>query len=101
LGQGANLALIDATTLAHCLRAHRDSDAALALYQRLRASHTAFYRYASRALTPAFQSDGVLVPWLRDALLAPISRLPGGRYLSSTTLGGVRKFPLGLWKLPN
>lgn len=100
LGQGANLALIDAITLAHCLRKYRDCDVGLARYQQLRASHIAFYRYASRALTPAFQSNGVVIPWLRDALLAPINRMPGGRYLSSTTLAGVRKFPLGIWKLP-
>jgi hypothetical protein len=51
-------------------------------------------------LTPAFQSNGVLIPWLRDTLLAPINRIPGGRHLSSTTLAGVRKFPMGIWKLP-
>lgn len=100
LGQGANLALIDAVTLAHCLRQTRDVDAALARYQRDRARHVAFYRYASRLLTPAFQSDGAIVPWLRDHFLALANRLPGGRYLSSTTLSGVRKFPIGLWKPP-
>jgi 2-polyprenyl-6-methoxyphenol hydroxylase-like FAD-dependent oxidoreductase len=98
LGQGANLALIDAVTLAYCLRRISGTDAALMSYQRLRARHTAFYRYASRALTPAFQSNGIVIPWLRDALLAPVNRIPGGRYLSSTTLAGVRKFPLGIWK---
>lgn len=100
LGQGANLALIDAIVLAHHLKRTADVDAALAAYERARRAHIAFYRHASRALTPAFQSDGRVIPWLRDNFLPYANLLPGGRYMTRTTLSGVRKFPWGLWKPP-
>lgn len=101
LGQGANLALIDAVTLAHFLSEASDIDLALASYERERRAHVAFYRFASRALTPAFQSEGALAPWLRDWVLPWAGRLPGGRRLTRTTLAGVRKFPFGIWKPPS
>ena len=101
LGQGANLALIDSIVLAHHLKRNADVDGALISYERARRGHIAFYRHASRALTPAFQSDGRIVPWLRDAFLPFVNRLPGGRHLTGTTLAGVRKLPWGLWKPPD
>ena len=100
LGQGANLALIDAITLARCLAQDGDADAALSHYERARRGHVGFYSLASRALTPVFQSDGVVLPWLRDTFLARANMLPGGRYLTRTTLSGIRKLPWGLWKAP-
>jgi 2-polyprenyl-6-methoxyphenol hydroxylase-like FAD-dependent oxidoreductase len=101
LGQGANLALIDAVMLAHHLARERDVDAALRDFYRARRSHIRFYRWASCALTPAFQSDSRIIPWLRDTLLPYANMLPGGRYMTRTALSGVRKFPLGKWKLPD
>lgn len=100
LGQGANLALIDSVMLAHHLSRERDVDAALRDFHRARRAHIRFYRWASCALTPAFQSDSKIVPWLRDTFLPYANMLPGGRYMTRTTLSGVRKFPLGKWKLP-
>jgi 2-polyprenyl-6-methoxyphenol hydroxylase-like FAD-dependent oxidoreductase len=99
LGQGANLALIDAVTLAHCLR-DSDTDAALTHYEKLRRAHVAFYTLASRAMTPVFQSDSRVIAWLRDTLLYPSGKVPGVRYLMRTTLGGVRKLPVGVFRLP-
>jgi 2-polyprenyl-6-methoxyphenol hydroxylase-like FAD-dependent oxidoreductase len=101
LGQGANLALIDAITLAHHLKGTADLDTALDNYVRARRAHVAFYRHASRALTPAFQSDSRLVPWLRDTFLPYANLLPGGRHMTRTTLSGMRKLPWGSWKLPD
>jgi 2-polyprenyl-6-methoxyphenol hydroxylase-like FAD-dependent oxidoreductase len=101
LGQGANLALIDSVMLTHHLARERDVDAALHDFHRARRSHIRFYRWASRALTPAFQSDGRIIPWLRDTFLPYANMLPGGRYMTRTTLSGVRKFPFGKWKLPD
>jgi 2-polyprenyl-6-methoxyphenol hydroxylase-like FAD-dependent oxidoreductase len=101
LGQGANLALIDAITLAHHLKQTADVDAALARYERARRLHVAFYRHASRALTPAFQSDSRIIPWLRDTFLPYANLLPGGRYMTRTTLSGARKLPFGLWNPPS
>jgi 2-polyprenyl-6-methoxyphenol hydroxylase-like FAD-dependent oxidoreductase len=101
LGQGANLALIDSVMLAHHLSRERDVDKALGDFYRGRRAHIRFYRWASRAMTPAFQSDSKIIPWLRDTFLPYANLLPGGRYMTRTTLSGVRKFPLGKWKLPD
>jgi 2-polyprenyl-6-methoxyphenol hydroxylase-like FAD-dependent oxidoreductase len=101
LGQGANLALIDAVMLAHHLSREKDIDIALRDFYRARRSHIRFYRWASRALTPAFQSDSRIIPWLRDTLLPYANMLPGGRTMTRTTLSGVRRFPFGKWTLPN
>src|SRR5262249_5751419 len=57
LGQGANLALVDAMTLADVFAAEASVDAALARYTRERRRHLAFYQFATRALTPFFQGD--------------------------------------------
>ncbi len=100
LGQGANLALIDAVTLAHALKAEAHPAAAFALYERLRRPHIRFYQLASRALTPVFQSDGRVLPWLRDRLFGPLGRAPLSRHVMRTTLAGTRLFPYGVWRLP-
>ncbi|HVU19313.1 MAG TPA: NAD(P)/FAD-dependent oxidoreductase [Rhizomicrobium sp.] len=101
LGQGANLSLIDAVMLAHHLSRERDVDTALVQFCRARRPHIRFYRWASRLLTPAFQSDSIAAPWLRDRFLRYANLLPGGRYLTRTTLSGVRKFPFGTWTPPD
>lgn len=101
LGQGANLALIDAVTLAHALRATARVEEALALYEKLRRPHLRYYQIASRMLTPAFQSDSRAMGWLRDAFLGPVSRLPGLSHVMRTTLAGQRCFPWGLWRMPD
>lgn len=101
LGQGANLALIDAVVLAHALRREADIDAALSLYVKQRRAHLRFYQIASAALTPAFQSDSRAIAWLRDIFLGPMGRLPGLKHVMRTTLAGTRMFPLGIYRLPD
>lgn len=100
LGQGTNLALIDCITLAHVLRRESHVPSALARFERMRRPHIRYYQLFSRALTPAFQSDSRVMGWLRDTFLGPLGRMPGIRHVMRTTLSGVRKFPLGLWKPP-
>lgn len=101
LGQGANLALIDAVTIAHCVRQTGDAERALALYEKMRRPHVAYYQLTSRALTPAFQSYGRVMPWLRDTFLVAARYIPIGGYVTRTTLSGIRKWPFGLWRLPD
>lgn len=100
LGQGANLALIDALAFAHALRQAQDADAAIAAYVRDRRAHILFYQIASRLLTPAFQSDSKLIAWARDMFLGPVSRIPGLKQAMRATLSGTRKFPFGNYSLP-
>jgi 2-polyprenyl-6-methoxyphenol hydroxylase-like FAD-dependent oxidoreductase len=86
LGQGANLALLDAWTLANTLAAGGD----LSDFARRRSATVRFYRQASHLLTPLFQSKLVPLGWLRDAFSGWACRLPVSRHIATTTLAGLR-----------
>lgn len=101
VGQGANLAVIDAITLAHALRKERDVETALALCEKLRRPHLRYYQWASYAMTPVFQSNSRLLAWMRDAFLGPMAKLPVLKPVMLTTLAGFRLFPIGLWTPPD
>jgi len=99
LGQGVNMALLDALALRDALRVHGKGEAALQAYQAQRRAHVAVYHYWSRWLTPLFQSDRDAWSKARDVLLGPMGRLPGGRghmlrVLSGTQRGWLGKLPL-------
>jgi FAD-dependent urate hydroxylase len=84
LGQGANLALLDAAALADALRAG-DGPAG---YTRRRRAHVRFYAFASRWMTPFFQSGRDRLAMPRDALAGPVSRVPSiGRQMVRTMAG--------------
>lgn len=91
LGQGTNLALLDAVALAHALREVTDVPQALEQYTQQRQGHTHFYGQASRWLTPLFQSDQRMLPWLRDVFLASSAKWPVVGALTRETLVGMRR----------
>ena len=101
LGQGANLALIDAITLASALRQKRDVESALITYERMRRPHLRYYQWASHRVTPMFQSNSRVLGWLRDIFFGPMAKTPGIARIMRNTLAGVRKSPMGLWKAPD
>lgn len=72
LGQGANMALLDALALVEALSAPDP----LPAYARMRRWHVRGYQAMSRFLTPMYQSDSRVLPVLRDHLLAPMGRWP-------------------------
>ncbi len=89
LGQGANMALIDA----HALAAEADGGDwrdVFARYTRRRRAHLRFYGQASKGLTPMFQSHAVVAPWLRDRFFGWGGRLPYIHQQSIATLAGVK-----------
>jgi len=99
LGQGVNMALLDALALRDVLRAEDDVDVALARYQAQRKAHVGMYQFWSRWLTPVFQSDRDWVARARDLLFKPMGRMPGGRghmlrVLSGTQHGLFGRLPL-------
>ncbi|WP_419808183.1 FAD-dependent oxidoreductase [Sphingomonas sp.] len=99
LGQGANMALLDAYALALALRRSGEIPTALAAFQRLRGRHVRLYQSASAMFTPVYQSDGRILPILRDRLVGPISRCwPAKRILAQMVSGliGDPLTPLGL-----
>ena len=91
LGQGTNLALLDAVVLCDCLKQGLPVAQALERYTQLRRGHLHFYGQASRWLTPLFQSDLWLLPWLRDLFMNLGSGLPVVGSLTRQTLVGVRQ----------
>jgi len=88
LGQGANLALIDAMTLASCFAETSAVEAALVLYSQRRRAHLRYYQGASKLLTPFFQSDSRIASTLRDIALGPLCRMPIAREQMAMTLSG-------------
>jgi 2-polyprenyl-6-methoxyphenol hydroxylase-like FAD-dependent oxidoreductase len=94
LGQGANMALLDALALARALAAHRDAEEAVRLYARLRRWHVRLYQAASWMFTPAYQSDSALIAWVRDWLIGPISRVPPVPTLLAALVAGELGAPL-------
>jgi 2-polyprenyl-6-methoxyphenol hydroxylase-like FAD-dependent oxidoreductase len=73
LGQGANMALLDALALANAVA---ESDDPGPHYARTRRWHVRLYQGMSAAFTPQYQSDSRWLPAFRDRVLMPVSRLP-------------------------
>lgn len=91
LGQGANLALIDAMVLADSLAAHATLADGLAGYSASREDHLGFYQLATRWLTPFFQSDHAALGWLRDGVMAQMSRIPFFHREMVRSMAGVKR----------
>ena len=99
LGQGVNMALLDALALRDTLRESDSLEVALQRYQTARRSHIGIYHFWSRWLTPLFQSEYDGWARLRDWVFHPMSRMPGARgqmlrVLSGTRRGWLSSFPL-------
>jgi 2-polyprenyl-6-methoxyphenol hydroxylase-like FAD-dependent oxidoreductase len=89
LGQGANLALVDAVELAARLdRDLRPTAVTVRAWQADRRRHTGLYQLASKALTPLFQAHGAFWPLMRDWFFTPMSRWPGLKPLGVLLLTG-------------
>ncbi|WP_068299164.1 NAD(P)/FAD-dependent oxidoreductase [Pararhodobacter sp. CCB-MM2] len=93
LGQGANMALLDALALARALDQTEAQDAP-ALYATMRRGHLAIYQAASRFLTPQYQSDSAAMAWFRDRVTAPLSRIPPMPWLLGRIASGLLVPPL-------
>ena len=94
LGQGANMALLDALALARALEAHTRLADALHAYVRMRYWHIRTFQWASAMFTPFYQSDGHILPFVRDWLAGPLSNLPIGRQVLVRLVSGMTFAPL-------
>lgn len=75
LGQGVNMALLDAAVLADVLAESDTVETALQIHAQRRRSHLAVYQRLSRWLTPWFQSERNGLAWWRDRSFAPLGRM--------------------------
>lgn len=94
LGQGANMALLDAWALATAMRRSDGLDESLALFLKLRSGHVRLYQLLTRLFTPLYQSDALLPAVVRDILLAPLSRVGIVGRIQSTLVAGLAGNPL-------
>ena len=76
LGQGANMALLDAAALAHALSSAASVEEALSAYAAARRSHVRLFQLLSYLFTPFYQSDSQTIAWLRDRLVATVANVP-------------------------
>ena len=88
LGQGANMALLDAAALGWAVDGAASVADALTAYHRNRRRHVWLYQLLSRALTPVFQSEGFLLPFMRDLMMRPLDRVALVRKLAAQLVAG-------------
>jgi 2-polyprenyl-6-methoxyphenol hydroxylase-like FAD-dependent oxidoreductase len=88
LGQGANMALLDARALALALQRTPGVAEALEHYARLRRWHVRLYQFLSRALTPFYQSDSAALPAVRDFAVAYVAKVPPAPQLLALLVAG-------------
>lgn len=94
LGQGANMALLDAASLTSAFIAEQSIADAISRHIRQRQRHVQSYQFLSRILTPFYQSDSTVLPILRDIVIAPMAGLPGMRSFVSAVVTGELLSPL-------
>jgi 2-polyprenyl-6-methoxyphenol hydroxylase-like FAD-dependent oxidoreductase len=94
LGQGANMALLDAWALAKALRDEDCLDSGLRRAVALRRRHVRLYQALSTLFTPAYQSDGRILPWIRDRIVPPFGRLWPATRIQAEMVAGTFGGPL-------
>lgn len=95
LGQGINLAMLDAVTFAACLRAAPDPPAAFRAFRHARRQHVRYYAVVTWLLSPFFQSDWPLLSWGRDVALPLLPKVPWVKRQMLLTVSGLKADFLG------
>jgi salicylate hydroxylase len=93
LGQGANMALLDAWSLVDALQQSKDLDNALRQYAKSRRWHVRAFQFSSLAMTPFYQSDSTILAGFRDLLFDPVSKLPIARRIVAGLISGMLARP--------
>jgi len=95
LGQGANMALLDAYALALGLREGSDVADAIAGAIAYRRFHVWLYQVLTAFFTPVYQSDSRLTPFIRDRLVGPVSKIWPAPGIQAALVSGLVGAPLG------
>lgn len=94
LGQGANMALLDAWALVMAIEHSDNLPKALRIAQKMRRRHVTTYQSMSRFFTSMYQSDSRILPLIRDWILAPPASIPPIRRQLSKIASGSLVRPL-------
>ncbi len=94
LGQGANMALLDAQALTAAIT-HANGQDPLALYSAARRAHVWCYQAFSRVFTPMYQSDSSILPAIRDRVMYPLSQISPTPAILTALVKGTMIPPLG------
>lgn len=94
LGQGANMALLDAWALANGLRNGATIAGGIAAAIAARRRHVRLYQVLSFLFTPVYQSDSRVLPFVRDRLVGPLSRLWPATTIQAAMVSGLVGDPL-------
>lgn len=94
LGQGANMALLDAWALSEAVK-HFPVEKALPAYARARRGHVTAYQWMSAAFTPFYQSNSKILPVIRDRVMFPLSMIPPTKQILTAMVKGTMLPPLG------
>lgn len=94
LGQGANMALLDAWGLARGLAEGRTLDEKLRLAVSWRHDHVWLYQWVTAMFTPLYQSEKAWHAALRDRVLAPVSKVWPASAIQARLMSGMFGFPL-------
>ncbi len=94
LGQGANMALLDAYALALALRRETSVADGLTAAVRMRARHVRIYQLMSALFTPVYQSDSRLLPLARDRLVGPLAKVWPATQILAAMVSGLVGNPL-------
>jgi len=94
LGQGANMALLDAWALAVALADNRTLDEALRVAVSMRRGHVQLYQWLTALFTPVYQSDSRTLPFIRDRIVGPLSKLWPATWIQAAMVSGLIGKPL-------
>jgi 2-polyprenyl-6-methoxyphenol hydroxylase-like FAD-dependent oxidoreductase len=90
LGQGINLAMVDAWRFAGCLRRAPSPQAAFRAFQQAQRAYIRYYATITYLLSPFFQSNWSILGWGRDLALPVLPLLPWVRRQMVLTVAGMK-----------
>lgn len=91
LGQGANMALLDAQAIGNAVANAKTWPEVWTHYHRQRGPQIRFYQRMSRWLTPAFQSHSYVASRIRDTLFPVMEQIPWLRSEMAKTVAGQKQ----------
>lgn len=90
MGQGINLAMVDAWRFAECLRAAPDPHTAFHTFYERQCAYIRYYATMTYMLSPFFQADWSILGWGRDIALPLMPRIPWVKRQMLMTVAGMK-----------